>query len=379
MKIWRGPHAKGARWAVVGPRWRRVLAGCAVCVLALPACDSSDNEGSDPSSDPSAAVAQALARPLKADARLGDIQAILVLHDGEMVFEKYYDATAEDYADIRSVTKSVMSTLVGIAIEEGAIPGVGATLAELLPTYRDVMTDQVAGTTLDQVLTMTAGFTGDDFGAWVFAPDTVRKILSTPVRAPGVRFEYSDATAHLLTAILEQATGTDLVDYARQHLFDPLGIEFDNPFQPQALPRNYPAYTDAGPAWAVDAQGRNIGAALLKMRPTDMAKIGQLFLDEGEWEGQQVVPAEWVATATTTHVEYASGPDRDYGYMWWVGEVDGDPAFLASGYGGQAIRVIPDRDLVVVTAVRLPDLDSIGASPSSVLHLTDEAIAPLFR
>ena len=96
MKIRRGPRATEAKWAVVGWRWRRVLAGCAVCVLALPACDSSDNEGSDPSSDPSAAVAQAIAGPLKADARLGDIQAIVVLHDGETVFEKYYDATAED-------------------------------------------------------------------------------------------------------------------------------------------------------------------------------------------------------------------------------------------------------------------------------------------
>ena len=320
----------------------------------------------------------------RAGSRLGDVQAVVVLRDDTTVFEGYYGTTAREFHDTRSVTKSVMSTLIGIAIADGSIAGVEATLADLLPDHRAEMTPAVARTTLDQVLSMTAGlpdnWDGQAGDAWVFAKDPVTTILATPVRRPGEVFAYSDTGPQLLAAILERATGQPLLDYARKKLLDPLGVDTRPAAQPEMTPKGEISYRSSDFAWPVDSTGLNLGAGRMKLRPRDMANFGSLFLARGRWHGHQVVPAAWVAAATSQHASAVGlgGADVGYGYMWWVGEAHGHPAFLAWGFGGQVIRVVPDLHLVVAVSTDLPEPDSQGVDAETMLSLTDDVILPVF-
>jgi len=367
-----------------------LLTRAAVCLALLScACTSDGGSGADPrptsNRDLGAAVATAVDDQRTAAARdLAEVQSVVVVHDGTTVYEDYFGTTPETYQEIASVTKSFMSTLIGIAVDRGEISGVDATLGELLPDHRDVMTPAVAGTTLEQVLTMTGGFAGEfddeDGEEWIGAADPLEVILTTPARPPGERFAYSNGGVHLLGAVLEQATGTTVLDYARRVLFDPLGIDTRPAAQPVAAPENLDEYAAADFAWPTDPTGLVVGSGALKLRPRDLAKLGQLYLDNGSWHGDQVVPRQWVADATTAQVDSAGlGLDTAYGYLWWVSEIGGDPAYVAYGYGGQAIRVIPDRDLVIVVSTAIPELDSEGAPYFAVLFLMDEVIAPLFE
>jgi len=221
------------------------------------------------------------------------IRAILVIANGRTVVERYYRSTASESHNVASVTKSVMSTLVGIAVGEGRLR-LDQQLAQLLPAYAATMTPAVAHATLRQVLTMTAGFAGqfsaDDVG-FATAPDWVRAILTHPARPPGRSFGYSSGGSHLLSAILATATGTSVLDYARAKLFDPLGIPTRPAFQPLPTASNIDAYQNAGFAWPVDPQQRHAGFGFLKLRPRDIAKIGTLYLHGGRWQGRPLVPA----------------------------------------------------------------------------------------
>ena len=137
-----------------------------------------------------------------------------------------------------------------------------------------------------------------------------------------------------------------VLDYARAKLFDPLGIPTTPAAQPDITDPD--ALDGAGFGWAVDPQDINVGGYGLRLRAQDMAKLGLLFLHDGSWEGHQVVPADWVHQATTKRAD--NGGDG-YGYLWWVYQLDGDPAYAAVGNGGQRIIVIPDRQLVIVSQV----------------------------
>ncbi len=174
---------------------------------------------------------------------------------------------------MQSVTKSVVSTLIGIAIGDGLIGGLDDTLAQLLPQDVDVMSPAVRATTLRQLLTMDAGFPpgGEALGpGFTTSTNWVREILANPERPPGQGFEYSNGNTHVLAAILEQATGMSALDYARDKLFGPLGIDTTPAWTHPALRDNIEAYEDADFAWPTDPQGSNTGWSLLKLRPRDL-------------------------------------------------------------------------------------------------------------
>jgi CubicO group peptidase (beta-lactamase class C family) len=304
----------------------------------------------------------------------GKVRAVMVYEDGESVLEHYRGDDAKDYLNTRSVTKSVIGTLIGIAIDEGAISGVDATLGELLPAYRDVMNAEVAAIPLQSILTHTAGFaaggTTSDVGELDFysAPDWVGAIIADRVaRGPGTArfdFNYSNAGAHLLAAILGEATDGTVLDYARAKLFDPLGIVTEpawvkvdegTPEQLKALAEEYFA---AGFAWPTDPQGINEGAGLLKLRPEDFAKLGLLYLNDGVWEGESIVSSAWVQEATTRQANTFVTPNG-YGYLWWTDSTGKDPMYLALGYAGNVIAVVPNRDLVAVVATDYKGIDPL--------------------
>ncbi|MGO4341530.1 serine hydrolase domain-containing protein [Pedococcus sp. 2YAF34] len=335
-----------------------------VLVLLGAACDRPPQAASTSRTPSSTSVPDPVAAAIAADFNThttdDQIRAIIVSVRGRTRFERYYGSSATESRSAFSVTKSVMSTLVGQAIAEGKLR-LDDRLSQMLPRYAAKMSPRVAGVTLRQLLTMTAGFTDTSSGfgtsELLNAPDWVGFILNHQDSAPGRSFAYSDYGAHLLSPILEEATGQRVLTYARSHLFDPLGIPTRPAAQPLIDDAHLGEYDPAGFAWPVDPQGHAIGAAHIKLRPRDMARLGQLFLQSGQWLGKQVVPAAWVRQATSARAGATFQPSTDgrfqptnYGYFWWMTTVDGMRSYFAWGLGGQLVQVVPARQLVMVVS-----------------------------
>jgi CubicO group peptidase (beta-lactamase class C family) len=316
------------------------------------------------------------------------VRAVLVHHGGDPVVELYQDAEPDEYWNSWSVTKSAVSALVGIAIEDGSIPGgVEATLGELLPEQTADLPEDVQAITLHEVLTHTAGFSDSfDYRAhddWLAA--ILAERADNPV-SPG-EFTYSNAGTQVLVGVLTVATGRSVLDYANEALFGPLGLPVEDAtdladdldaflagdLAEEELERRYES---GGFVWPASSDGENDGACCLRLRPADMARIGQLYLDGGRWDGEQVVPEEWVAASTQTQVEAGPGELSDgYGYQWWVTEVDGSPVAYALGTGGQTVAVVPDRGLVVAVSTEAlfsgPRPLSTSVGPDLVARLVE--------
>jgi CubicO group peptidase (beta-lactamase class C family) len=313
-----------------------------------------------------------------------DVRTILVFAGERPLVERHYDWIARETSDVYSVSKSVMSILIGIAIDEGTLGSLDQTLTELLPDHTPAMAPRVGRITLRQLLTMTAGLPADPANAgpaFESTDDWVTAILSEPLERPaGAGFAYSSAGSHLLSAILEEATGRPVLDYARDRLFDPLGIDtrpaaepvvdFDKQAELGAV------YDAASFAWPVDPQRLHLGYGHLKISTQDMAKFGHLMLAGGRWNGEQIVSALWVRESTRAHVATnALAPIDHYGYHWWVTTADGHHAFAALGFGGQLIEVVPDLDLVLVVSSNVTDGPTVAFGP--FLSMVDQDIAPL--
>jgi CubicO group peptidase (beta-lactamase class C family) len=243
---------------------------------------------------------------------------------------------------------------------------------------------------------MTAGFAAQSPAGWptlLSAGDAARDILRAADAPPGKRFQYSDDSAHLVSAILEQATGMPILDYARTRLFEPLGITTEPAFTPTVgravldddarVRLLLTEYARAGFAWWLDPQGHAMGWGSLKLRPRDLARLGRLYLDGGRRDGVQVVPAGWTREAT---VDQSAVPIWDssgvgYGYGWWVRSAGGDRAYAATGYGGQLIEVVPALDLVVVTVADRDRLDATDQGVSTILmtSLAESVVAAAVR
>jgi CubicO group peptidase (beta-lactamase class C family) len=250
------------------------------------------------------------------------------------------------------VTTSVVSTLIGIAIADGLIAGLDQPLNELLPEHRRKMTPQVATVTLRDLLTMSGGFAPD------MSDETAQRIVDGRLdlvdwavsdgqqTAPGTRFLYSDISAHLAAAVLLSALqhnpatkGQTVLDYARVKLFDPLGILTRPEYH--GLPIGS-EFERAGFGWG-QVGDLVLGGFGLRLTAEDMARIGQLYLDDGMWHGTRVLPEDWVRQATAP-----GETTRDYGLFWWRSTEWGLPTYAAVGARGQCIVVVPARRTVIV-------------------------------
>ena len=350
------------------------------------ACSSAPAAPAPTPSGPAAArVADAVDAFLASAPDSSQVRAILVEQDGRKVFERYYHATADEYRNVASVTKPIVFTLVGTALADGHLRSLDQPLSELLPDRAAVMSPEVAGTTLRQLLTMTTGFAGTreplELTDFLSTADPVEFILTHPVRSPGREFEYSDGNAQLVAAILERAVGGSLLDYARTALFDPLGVPTRPAFEPRFVPDDLAPYEAAGFTWPVDAAGDHLGFAYLKLRPCDLLRIGELYLDEGVWKGDRILPAEWVDEATMRQVDTPGVPKSGYGFGWWMESADGAPAYAAEGFGGQLVEVVPERRLVVVASTEfdLADYANHRMTEERIIELVDTQIAPALR
>ncbi|MCK6209107.1 beta-lactamase family protein [Georgenia sp. EYE_87] len=351
------------------------------CSATVPGTDLGDGDPPAPSPLPGGGLGPTLVDVLDRDpAGYGfeHVRAFLVVQDGRPVFERYRDSTPETTHDVHSVTASIMSVLVGIAIEEGHLAGVHPTLGELLPDHAAQMPDGVSSVTLEHLLTMTGGLPAAPFDAG--GPgDVVGGVLADGLRfAPGERFVHSDRGAHLVSAVLAEATGTSVLAFARERLFDPLEIVTEPAAEPVAVAGNQAAYDRAAFAWPVDAQGRHLGASHLKLTASDLVRIGRLMAEGGRREGRQLVPEWWVAASTNLQAEPAGSVrvTEGYGYLWWVTTADGRDAFAALGHGGQLVEVVPELELVVVALSAVPAQTSEVLDAAALLALVDEVVAP---
>jgi parallel beta-helix repeat protein len=269
------------------------------------------------------------------------IDSVVVVRNGYVVFEEYPRPRLYGPLSLHplySVTKSFSSALIGIAIKQGFIDGVLHKVLDFFPNRTFANVDSLKeAITLEHVLTMTSGLPWDE---WTYPygdsrndvrrimtnPDPVQFVLDRPmVSTPGTTWVYNSGGSHLLSAIVNETTGADIEAFARENLFDPLGIS--NLF------------------WSKDPfQRLSWGFMGLSLTPLDMAKFGFLYLNNGNWEGQQIIPAEWVTESTKSH--FSLDQSWQYGYQWWINPTYN--AYVARGYMGQNIIVSPDYNMVVV-------------------------------
>jgi len=302
-----------------------------------------------------------------------NIRSVRVQVDGTSRLEYYRDgADASSHLHVFSVTKSVVSILIGIAIAEGKITGTDGTLAELLPDHAADMTKVQRRITLEQLLTMSGGLPDDAQFDHSRFEDSVENILDLPLQAPpGEEFIYSNVGAHLVNAVLAEAVGESPLEYGRRVLFDPLGIETEPAYvRPESDLGGSAAFQAADFAWATDADGVNNGCCMLRLTADDMVALGQLYLDQGRVGNRVVVPAEWVRASTQP-----SETDLAYGYLWWLTEFRGGrPAVAAMGAFGQVIMVVPDLRAVITVGSAMPEGEVL--EPENVLAMINEVVGP---
>lgn len=290
-----------------------------------------------------------------------DIHSITIVKDGYIVAEQYY---SDEYKHshlhpIFSCTKSLTSALTGIAIDQGYIGSEQDFMLDYFDEYSvEDLNGEKSQITLHHLLTMSAGMQWDELGySYTDSRNTLRRMenstdwvqftLDLPiVHPPGSTYAYNTGASHLLSAIIQNSTGkrTDL--FARENLFEPLGIS------------DY--------YWLQDPQGIPYGGSRVRLAPRDMAKFGLLYLRDGLWENTRIIPEEWVQTSRQAHFQKESGGDMYYGYQFWVSS---EGYYAAVGYGGQWIMIAPVYDLVVVFTNQFVEGDGLQwTTPERLLN-----------
>ena len=270
------------------------------------------------------------------------LHSLLIIRNGYIVSETYFEPfRQESRHELYSCTKSFISTLIGIAIDQGYIDGTDQRVVDFFPEFTFANLDsQKESMTLEDLLTMRSGLDwqeGDPIYQEMYrSADWVKFVLDTPMaQQPGSFFNYCSGCSHVLSAILQQSAGMNGRAYADKNLFTPLGI--------------------SNLRWDTDGSGIPIGGWGLQMTSRDMAKLGYLYLQGGKWDGQQILSAGWVKAATQKH----TGTDGElgYGYQWWTYPTQG--AYTALGRYGQTIFVVPEMSLIVVTTAGIDNHDPI--------------------
>jgi CubicO group peptidase (beta-lactamase class C family) len=349
------PHSQAHHLGqILFAQWRSLtkaeLFSLGALLLGLVACSDAPTSPIVQGLDP-VVLAEGVARIRAGD--YGDMHSLLVYRNDEVVLEEYFHGTGPDTRmSIESVTKSVASALVGMALAEGSLAdGIDTPVLDLFPEYAAVdnpsaLKDDMR---LEHALTMTTGLAWDEWtleyqhplNSWqqmLASPDWSKFVLDRPmVATPGTHFVYNTGASLLLSRVVEQTVGMTASAYAAEELFQPLGI--------------------TSWSWPSSPEGHSITGEDLELTAPDMAKIGLLMLDRGRWNGEQLIPEAWVDLSTAAHVGQAEGVETfEYGFQWWrfrddltvAAALGVNDAFFAWGNGGQFIIVVPHWRMVVV-------------------------------
>ncbi|MBY0240513.1 MAG: beta-lactamase family protein [Burkholderiaceae bacterium] len=309
-----------------------------------------------------------------------NFHGLVILRHGALVNETYRNGRdrglyqllsrqrrfdAAQLHDLRSITRSVVGLLWGIAHGQGLAPALDTPVLQLYPALARLARRGRQAITVRHLLTNTSGLSWREMHAGAlfnnelrlhwrsFAPYLLRRRLSAP---PGMRFNYNGGGTALLAEILASHTGMTLQEFARIHLFEPLGITQWE--------------------WCNDLRGRPLAFSGLRLRPQDLARIGQLLLQHGQWQGRQLLPAAWVDEAVRPHID--TGDGRQFGYHWWLGQVDAlgrrHQWAGAFGNGGQRLYVVPALNLTVVLTAGAYHSPTIGRHCNALLKKIAAAI-----
>jgi CubicO group peptidase (beta-lactamase class C family) len=286
--------------------------------------------------------------------------SVLVIRHGYIVFEEYYKGNKDDLRTLWSVTKSITSALIGIALKEGRLKSIDQKMIEHFPEFESAdLNPDVNNITIRHLLTMSSGFGTNDLGTT--NTKTIEYMLNQPLRSePGKDFAYNSTNAHLLSMIITKTTGSTALDFGMKYLFKPLGI--------------------SNLKW--DDVGYTMGGYGLKMTARDLAKFGFLYLNKGRWGKKQIVTQEWVQESTRMWVEIREETltgwglewlerSTKYGYLWYVDITGGHHSFFAEGAGGQFIHIIPDLDTIIVITT-----GQIWGSDSKYFSVIDNFVLP---
>lgn len=277
----------------------------------------------------------------KADKRIRNaypnIESLLLIKDGYLVYEKYYNDNYAAKANyMYSVTKSFTSALTGIAIREGLIESIDDRISEYIPEYfTDVDDLRKKDITVKHVLTMTGGLESIDsnYTSYFSSTDWLSAAINKPMTDdPGARFEYNTGLTQLLSGVITKTSGMSMKEFAEEYLFSRIGMNV--------------VY------WESDSNGYSGGGSGLCLTAIDMAKFGYLYLNNGMWDGEQVIPSEWIEASTSKQI--TANETQDYGYLFWVENVTDTvnektySVYQAYGSGGQIIMIAPELDIVIV-------------------------------
>ncbi len=303
-----------------------------------------------------------------------NFHGLVILRHGELVAEAYRAGRdrrlyglvarrrqfdAQQLHDMRSVTRAITGLLWGVAENLGLAPSIDTPVMQLYPALAQFAGRGCETVTVRHLLTNTSGLSWRESNTatlfnhelrlyWrAYAPYLFRRPVAAP---PGMRFNANAGGTSLLAEILGRRTGMALPEFARRHLFEPLGITHWE--------------------WVTDLRGRALAFSGLRLRPADLARIGQLVLQHGQWQGRQLLPAAWVDDAIRPHID--TGDGRQYGFHWWLGKVDALGARHqwagAFGNGGQRLYIVPSLDLAIAITAGAYNSPAIGQHCTTLLR-----------
>jgi CubicO group peptidase (beta-lactamase class C family) len=265
------------------------------------------------------------------------IYSFVVIRNGYLVAEKYYHSFSKSTVfNIKSVSKSYISAMVGIAIRDNFIDGIEEKMLDYFPEY--VTSDFDARKyeiTIEHLLTMKGGIDNEHNNYMILynSANWIKNTIEFPLTYnPGERFSYNTFSTHLLSGIITKETRMTTMEFGQKFLCDQLGIKIHD--------------------WEQDPQGIYFGGNAMQFTTRDMARLGYLYMNNGNLNGSQIVPLEWVTASLTNHLNPRQGDwgelkNVGYGYLWWLGEMKGYEVFMALGYGGQFIINFPELQMIV--------------------------------
>jgi len=272
------------------------------------------------------------------------IDALLVIKDGKIVGEQYYNGFTQDHPhNVMSVSKSMLSAIAGVALQKGYIDGLDSKMLDYFPDYiYEGIDPRKHDITIQNLLNMRMGIEGeaeDNYGVYMElynSDNWIKETIEYPlVFDPGERMRYNTFITHILSGVITEATGKSTHEFAFNNLFKPMGIDID--------------------FWEQDPQGIYFGGNSMYITPREMAAFGYLYLNDGMMNGKQIIPRDWVlfsrspSTDLSHPNEWGSMKNYNYAYLWWLGQFNQYDCFMAIGYGGQFIFIFPVPDLIVVS------------------------------